>query len=199
MSILTNFAAGAAKRVAGLALPSWAPWAAGALALIAALAGSYGMGRVHEARIGAAALLEYKEKAAIQTVRIVEKQAEVKTVVQVKYVDRIKKIYVQGERIETLVPQYITREDAARFAVNTGFVRVLDAGWTGDPPGPAHDSDREPSAIPIDGIAVVQAENATSCRAWREQVYGWRDFYARQQVAINGKAGEWARTAPDEK
>lgn len=192
MSILTTITA----RVAGLALPSWAPWAAVALAIVALGAGSYGMGRVHEARIGAAALAEYKENAAIQTVRIVERQGEVKTVVHVKYVDRLKKIYVQGERIKTLVPQYITREDAARFAVNTGFVRVLDAGWTGDPPGPAVDSDRKPSGIPIDGIASVEASNATSCRAWREHVYGWRDFCARQQVAVNGKAGEWSRMAP---
>ena len=184
------------SRTTGLALPTWAPWAAAALIFSAIIAGSYGMGRVHEARVGAEMLAKYKAKQGTQTVRIVERQVEVKTVVQTKYVDRIKKIYVQGAIIENDIPKYITPADADRFAVNAGFVRVLDASWTGDPPGPALDSDREPSAIPIDGIASVQAANATSCRAWREQVYGWRDFYARQQVAINGKSGDWARSVP---
>lgn len=196
MSILTNFAAGAAKRVAGLALPSWAPWAAGALAIAAVVAGSYGMGRVHEARIGAAALAEYKSKQVVQTAKIEVAQAEVKTIVQIKYVDRIKKIYVQGAIIENDIPRYITPADSDRFGVNAGFVRVVDAAWTGEAVGPELSSDRESASISLDDVAAVQVGNATSCRVWREQAYGWRDFYARQQVAINGKAGEWARSAP---
>ena len=86
----------------------------------------------------------------------------------------------------------------ARVLNHTGPVRdetrqrVLDAAWSGDPAGPASDSDREPADVPLDAIAAAEVGNATSCRAWREQALGWREFYAGQQVAINGKAGAWA-------
>lgn len=71
-------------------------------------------------------------------------------------------------------------------------MRVLDAAWSGDPVGPASDSGREPAGVPLAAIAAIEAGNATSCRAWREQALGWRNFYAGQQVAINGKAGAWS-------
>ncbi len=188
MNIFTTFAASAAKRAAGVAMPAWAPWAAAALAV----ALGYGTGRLHEARIGAAVLVKYQQAQLAKTVRIIEKQIEVRTVVETKYVDRIKKIYVQGETIEKHIPTYITAADTARFGVNAGFVRIIDAAWSGEPVGPATDSDREPAAIPLDEVAAVETGNATSCRVWREQALGWREFYAKQQVAINGKAGEWA-------
>lgn len=160
------------------------------------LIGAYGLGRVHEARVGGAALAEYQSKQLGNTVRTVEKQVVVQKEVEVKYVARIRKIYVKGETTEKSIPQYITAVDVDRYGVNAGFARVIDADWTSDAIGPAVDSDGEPAGIQIDDVAVVQASNNTACRAWREQVYGWREFYAKQQIAINGQAGEWARTPP---
>jgi 2-succinyl-5-enolpyruvyl-6-hydroxy-3-cyclohexene-1-carboxylate synthase len=176
-------------RLSGLVLPWWAKWAALAALVLAA----YGVGRLQEAHRGADAMVAYVGQQAAQSARIVVRQAKVVTVVETKYVDRIQKIYVEGKQIEADIPQYITPADAGLFAVNAGFVRVVDAAWSGEPAGPAADSDRGPAGIPLDRIAAVEAGNATSCRAWREQALGWRDFYAGQQVAINGRAGEWAQ------
>lgn len=184
--------AGLASRFSAIALPWWAKW----LALGVLLAAVYGVGRVHEARRGQEFHSDYVAKQAQQTIAIAKRQVQVVIKTEIKYRERIKKIYVQGAIIENDIPKYITPADTERFRVNTGFVRVLDAAWTGDTIGPATDSDREPASVPLDDIGAIQASNATSCRAWREQAYGWRDFYARQQIAINGKAGEWARTAP---
>lgn len=167
-------------------------------ALVAGAAG-YGAGRVHEARKSAGQLAEYKEQAAQKTVKIVEKQVEVVTKTEVVYRDRIQKIYLKGEQIETQIPVYIKPADELVFAVNTGFVRVLDAAWAGQAPGPAADADREPAGVPLGEIATAQVENATVCHAWREQALGWRRFYADQQQAINGAPGEWAKNlAPEE-
>lgn len=179
---------GAIGKLAGVAVPPWVKYAV-AIGLVAA---AYGLGRLHEARRGADTMIDYIGKQAAQTVRLIERQAKVVTVTETKYRDRIQKIYVQGATIETKVPVYIQSTDTDRFAVNAGFVRVLDAAWTGDAVGPASDSDREPAGIPLDEIAAVEAANATSCRAWREQALGWREFYANQQLAINGKVGAWA-------
>lgn len=187
MSLFSNLA----LRAGAVVIPRWVPWAAGALALLAIVASSYGLGRVHEARIGAAALASYKEKAAIQTVKIVKGETQVVIKTEIKYRDRVQKIYVQGEQIEKAIPDYVQPADDARFAVNAGFLRVVDGAWAGEIAGPASDADREPSAIPISEIARTEAANATSCRAWRDKVIGWRAFYADQQVVINGAAGDW--------
>lgn len=160
--------------------------------LIALAFAVYGLGRLHEARRGADAMADYVGKQAAQTVRIARAQTKVVTVTETKWRDRIQKVYVQGATIESDIPTYIQPVDLGRFAVNAGFVRVLDAAWAGEPAGPGADSDREPAGVPLDDIAAAEVANATSCRAWREQALGWREFYARQQVAINGKAGEWA-------
>lgn len=177
--------------LSGVVLPPWAKWAAAA----ALLATVYGVGRLHEARRGADAMADYLAKQAGQAVRIVERQAKVVTVTETKYRDRIKTVYVQGATIENSIPDYVQPADTGRFAVNAGFVRVLDAAWAGQAVGSAADSDREPAGVPLDQVAGAEVHNATSCRAWREQAIGWREFYARQQVAINGEAGEWAERA----
>lgn len=187
MGMLTAITA----RAAGLVIPKWAPWLAGAIAA-AALAGAfYSLGRVHEARIGADALASYKEAAAIQTVKIIKGETEVVIKTEIKYRDRIQKVYVQGVKIETDIPLYVQPADDVRFGVNAGFVRVLAAGWAGELAGPPIDSDREPAGVPLGDLAAVETGNAASCRAWREQALGWREFYAGQQVKINGKAGDW--------
>lgn len=174
----------------GVVLPAYVKW----LAAAALLASVYGLGRVHEARRGVDAMIDYQAKQAAQAVRIVERQAKVVTLTETKYRDRIKTVYVQGATIESSIPDYVQPADTGRFAVNAGFVRVLDAAWTGQAVGPAADSDREPAGVSLDHVAGAEVHNATSCRAWREQAIGWREFYARQQVAINGQAGAWAES-----
>jgi hypothetical protein len=183
-----NATAASLARLRGIVLPAYVKW----IAVAALLAAAYGLGRLHEARRGADAMAEYQAKQAAQTVRIGNRQAKVVTVTETKYRDRIKTVYLQGEKIESSIPIYVQPVDIGRFAVNVGFVRVLDAAWTGDAVGPAGDSDREPAGLPLDEVASVEVHNATSCRVWHEQALGWRDFYAHQQIAINGKVGTWA-------
>jgi hypothetical protein len=181
--------------IAGLILQlakfNWGPWAAGALAVVVAVGGAVVTLQVHDRHVGEAAVAAYQAKQGKVTEKIIIKTVEGVGKTQIEYRDRIKVVYQKGERIETLIPQYIQPVDDARFAVNAGFVRIVDASWAGEIAGPASSADREPSEIPISEIARTEAANATSCLAWREQVLGWRTFYAREQAAINGKAGEW--------
>jgi hypothetical protein len=163
-------------------VPVWARWVA-----ILALAGtSYAAGCLHEARHESAA-------QAAKVITVVKH--EVQTVVQVQtvYKDRIQKIYIQEKAIEADIPRFIPPSVDAEFAVPVGFVRVASAGWTGDPPGPAGDADREPSGVQFSELAAAEASNAASCRIWREQALGWRAFYAKQQETFNGRHGDWFR------
>jgi hypothetical protein len=129
--------------------------------------------------------LAYVAEQAARSVRIVKAQQVVVTQTQIKYVDRIKTIYVQGDAIEKQVPIYITEADNAQFAVNAGFVRIYDAAWSGGDPGSAVDSDREPAGISLAQVAEVDVFNATACRAWREIALGQREYYIRLQSVTN--------------
>ena len=194
-SVIALLAARAALAKAGgflASLPVWVYYVLGALLVMGT---TYHMGRSHERKIADAQMADYKAKQVAQVVTIVKKEVQVVTEVQIEYRDRIQKVYVRGAEIEKHITDYVQPADDARFAVNAGFLRNIDAAWAGAAVGPAVDSDREPAGIPISAIAAVEARNITSCRVWREQALGWRDFYARQQVAINGKAGDWFKNS----
>lgn len=162
-------------------LPCWARWLA--LLLILAVFGTicYNKGKQAEGEKH----LAYVEKQARQTDKIVKAQQVIVTQTQIKYIDRINTIYVKGEEVEKQVPIYITQADNVRFAVNAGFVRLYDAAWSGEAPGPATDSDREPAGVSLAQIAEVDVFNATSCRAWREIALGQREHYTDLQSVTN--------------
>ncbi|MFC5551748.1 hypothetical protein [Massilia aerilata] len=178
-------------RLQGVVLPGWSK----VFAIAALAAAAYGVGRLQEARRGVDAMVDYVGKQATQTVRIAKAQAQVVTKVEIQYRDRIQIIYKEGKQIEESIPEIVTPDVDRRLPLPAGFVRILDAGWTGQLVGSATDSDGEPADVPASVVAANEVDNATSCRAWRKQVFGWRQFYAGQQVAINGKAGVWAERA----
>jgi hypothetical protein len=127
--------------------------------------------------------IDYVTAQAARTVAIGKAQTKVVIQTEIKYRDRIQKIYLKGEVIEKQVPIYVTRDDDAVYGVNAGFVRAYNAAWSGDDPGPATESDRGPAGIPLSAVADVDAHNATSCRAWREQAIGFREFYGKMKAA----------------
>lgn len=172
-----------------LALPAWARAAVLAGMAVALLA----IGWMQGERAAGERHLDYLAEQAQRTVAIAHAQARVVQQVEIRYRDRIRTIYVQGETLEHTIPQLVTPADVDRFAVPVGFVRLYDAAWTGDPPGPATDADREPAAVSFADVAQVEVDNATSCRAWREQALGWREFYQElKQATEKAKAGEGA-------
>lgn len=181
------------EKAAELVLPGWAKYAAIAVAGVAI----YFLGQLHGERVAGQAHNDYVMAQAAKSVQLVQAQVKVVTVTETVYKDKIKKIYLQGEKIETVIHDLVVPADNDRYRVNAGFVRGIAAGWTGDPPGPASDADREPSSIPISSIAAVEVRNATSCRAWRAQALGWRSFYSKQQEAVNGEKPAWYVPEPE--
>lgn len=173
-------------RLQGVILPAWVKWAV----LLVLLLAAYGLGRVHEARHGADAMIDYIAKQAAQTTRIAKAQVQVVHETEIKYRDRIQTVYVKGDEIEKLVPQYVTPGDDQRFGVNAGFVRVLDAAWGLQPAAAPAESDREPAGVSLSDVAANEADNATACRAWREQALGVREVYERLRAVTNPGTGE---------
>jgi hypothetical protein len=162
-------------------LPWWARWLV--LASAAAVFGTfcYNKGK----QVKGEEHLAYVAAQAQRSVGIAKAQQLVVTQTKIKYVDRIKTIYAKGETIEKQIPIYVTSADAIRFAVNAGFVRLYDAAWSGDDPGPAANSDREPAGMSLAQIAETDAFNATSCRTWREIALGLREHYHQMQFVTN--------------
>jgi hypothetical protein len=171
----------------GMVLPGWAKYAAIAMAAFSL----WLMGDLHGHTVAGKIHNDYIMAQAAKTVAIGALQTKVVVQTETVYRDRIQKIYLKGEQIENSIPSLVLPSDDDRYHVNAGFVRVLAAAWTGDAAGPAAESDRESSGVSISSIAEVEAHNATSCRAWREQALGWRQFYSGQQEAINGIKPAW--------
>ena len=172
-----------------LVVPAWARAAILAGAAVTLLA----IGWMQGERAAGEAHRAYVNAQAARTVAIGRAQIRVVQQVEVQYRDRIRTVYVQGESIEHTIPQLVTPDDMVRFGVHVGFVRLFDAAWSGDTPGPAEDADREPATVSLADVADVEVANATSCRAWREQALGWRTFYNELKAATaSGRAGEGA-------
>ncbi len=74
-----------------------------------------------------AALATYQAHIATAQAQLTEAQAKVVTKVEVQYRDRIKVIKEKGDTIIKEVPVYVTEQDARRFGVNVGFVRLYNA------------------------------------------------------------------------
>lgn len=161
------------SKLGEIILPTWSRWLiAGALGVLL-----YMLGLLHGERIASQRHADYITAQAAHTSSIAQAQVRVVMKTEIKYRDRIQKVYIKGEEIEKLVPVYVTRDDDDHFGVNAGFVRSYNAAWAGEPAGPADESDRDPAGVPLSAIAEVDAHNATACRAWRELAIGLREHY----------------------
>lgn len=144
------------------------------------------LGQIHGERIAGKVHLDYISEQAVKSVRIARAQEKVMTQIQTKYVDRIQKIYIEREKNEEQIQQFISPDDRDACVIRLGFVRLQNAAWTGRPTGSAAESDREPAGLSIADVAKTDNHNAASCRIWREQALGLREFYLEQQKVMAG-------------
>lgn len=148
-------------------------------ALVSAFAGYFWFkGDEH----GTQKLIDYQGKQATEAVRIGTARVLIVHEIEIKYVDRIQKIYVQGATIEKEVKVYVTAKDDAGCVVPVGFVREYNAAWSGAPAGSAAESDRGPSGVPLSTVAQADAGNAKACLIYKEQRDGVIEFYRKQQA-----------------
>jgi len=168
------------SRLQDVILPAWLKW----VAIAALCVAMYGVGRLHEARRGNEAMSDYLAAQAARTVVIGRAQTKLVVQTEIKYRDRIQKIYLKGEVIEKQVPIYVTAADNAECRINTGFVRSHDAAWAGEPAGPASGTDRDAAGVSLAEVSEANAYNARTCLAWRELALGLREHYLKQQEIL---------------
>ncbi len=171
---------GILNRLQDVILPAWLKW----VAIAALCAVMYGVGRLHEARRGNEAMSDYLAAQAARAVVVGRAQTKVVVQTEIKYRDRIQKIYLKGEVIEKQVPVYVTAADNAECRINAGFVRSHDAAWAGEPAGPATGADRDAAGVSLAEVAEANAHNARTCLAWRELALGLREHYQLQQEIL---------------
>lgn len=147
------------------------------IALTSLFAVIYLLGDLHGERVAGEKHIDYVNQQAAQTIKVVKAQQVIVTQTQVKYRDRIKTIFIKGDEIEKTIHDYISLAANAGCTINAGFVRVHDAAWASTPPGAAGESDGEPAGVSLAEVAEVNAHNAKACVVWREQVFGWREYY----------------------
>lgn len=158
------------------------PWYVKYVAFLLVAVVLYALGMLHGERVAGQVHIDYLAAQGRRSVAIAAAQTKVVVQTEIQYRDRIQKIYVKGDVIEKQIPVYVTRVDDAACSVNAGFVRTYNASWSGEDPGAAAESDRESAGVPLSELAETDAHNATSCRAWREQALGWREYYRKLKV-----------------
>lgn len=161
-------------------LPAPARW----VALAGITVAMFLLGALHGERSAGQRHVDYVQAQVARGLVIAKARAQVVVQTEVKYRDRLKTIYVKGEEIEKQVPVFVTAADNAECRVNAGFVRSYNAGWAGEPAGPAASADRDPSGVSLAEVAETNSHNATACLAWRELALGLREYYAKQQVLL---------------
>lgn len=168
----------ALSSLASFAMPPWVKPVAIALAVAAWTGFWWFKGNEH----GTQKLIEHIAKQAAEAVRIAQARERIVTVTETKWRERIRTIRVQGETIEKEVKVYVTQADDAGCVIPHGFVRSHDAAWAGAPAGPAAESDRGPSGIPLSEVAQATAGNASACLTYKAQRDGLIEFYRKQQA-----------------
>lgn len=134
--------------------------------VLAAAIGAYGWLRGDEH--GTQKLLDYVAEQAVQTSKLAAARERVVQVVTTRWRTRTETIATQGETIIKEVPIYVSKADDAACAVPAGFVRIYDAAVANHPdPGPAAESDRAASGIPLSVVAETDAYNLRLGHLWR--------------------------------
>lgn len=135
-------------------------------------------------RAGEQLLKNYVAEQTQKTL-IVEKEVEkLVTVVETKYVDRIKTVRMKGETIVKEVPVYVTKSDDVACELRAGFVRVHDAAASNTPAEPAAESDRDPAGVALSQTLATIADNYTQYYACRQKVIGWNEFWNSYIAAV---------------
>lgn len=122
---------------------------------------------------------EGKEKIVIQ--KVIEEKITEKIVTE--YKDRIKVVKEKGDTIYVKVPEYITPADNANCTINSGFVRLYDNAIANTVPGPATESDRDPSRVSLSEVAANATINYTTCNLYRERALAWEKWAKEQKEA----------------
>lgn len=159
----------------------WAPVARMALLALACgalWAHGWWKGNVH----GTEKLTAFQGEQAKADTKLAAARERIVLQTEVKWRERIVKVTTAGQTIEREVKVYVTKEDDSAAVVPVGFVRSFNAAWSGAPAGPPAESDRGPSGYPLSAVAGAEANNATTCRAWKEQRDGLIDFYRKLQA-----------------
>lgn len=153
----------------------WQLWAGLALLALGLFYGHlrYNAGQADiQTKWDTAKALEVSASEKLQT-----EQAKVTTVIETKYVDRVRVIRERGKTILKEVPVYVPADSCD---LPGGFRLLHDAAATNTLPDPAALADAAP--VPAQDVASTVAENYTGCNANAEQIDRWNEWSAKQKA-----------------
>lgn len=144
-------------------------------ALVLAGGGFLAGWRVHDWKDGAA-----EARAALNTVRVGQRNAAVAQAVAVKQQAAQDRVRTVTHTIVREVPRYVTIQADAGCVVPDGFRLLHDAAAAGVPPAaePAGRSADAPSGLALSAVAETVTTNYGICHETAERLKGWQDWYA---------------------
>lgn len=157
----------------GIKIP-WQVWACAGLVIFQCLFGWYWYEK------GSDSVQERWDASVARGTVIVENlkagQNKVTTVVETKYVDRVKVVYEKGKTITKLVPQFIPD---GTCDLPGGFRVLHDAAITGSIPTAADGTNGQP--VSVETATTTVTENYTTCQAAITDLEGLREWVRQQR------------------
>lgn len=118
------------------------------------------------------------ERGKVIVQELKDKQIVVNKIVDTKYIETVKEIYVKGDTIIKEIPVYIP-EDTPDLP---GGFRVLhDAAVSSSIPLPSESLGAAPVRVETATETII--DNYTTCLVIREEVVAWRQWYQEQALA----------------
>lgn len=155
-------------------VPGWL-WLAAGLFVAFWLYGHWQFGRGEDAR--QAKVDKAMAKAAAEIEHLKAEASKITTVVETKYIDRVKTVTVKGDTIVQKVPVYISRD----LPELPGAWRVLHDAAAQNAIPEAFDPVNGAPVAPADAAATV-AENYKRCHINAERLIALQDWVAQQQA-----------------
>lgn len=153
--------------------------AVGTLAAVLAATGTYKI--MHNANLAG------QTKAAAQTVRLVEHQAQITMNFEDQFANLHVADVVATQKRTNEVTAHVTPKDDAACHVNLGTVRVLNDATHGAVPPAAAGPDDAPSGVALSDVARNAVQNDGEYDALAHQLSALQDWIREQQKAASEK------------
>lgn len=173
--------AGVVVYTVGIFMPTYNKIAVKTLAVVLIFVGAFLEGNLYSTKKHLAEVAQLQE----QIKRAESQSAQVNTVIETKYIDRVKVIGETTDANIEYVDRVVTQYDST-CALSNAVIGVHNTASQNQAPGSTGSPDEGTSDVKASDLIRTVTENYGTCYEIREQLQGWQRWYREQQKIHSG-------------